>query len=189
MMPRASDTAIHCFSVQAMIRRTKDVVEKDIPAKRELKLLCPLSAEQIVFYKRILQRNMGLIDSGQQSSAAEWQKLSSLVMLLRQCSNHPYMLDGAEEVDLKGNILSETDSRIVSHSGKMVVLDKLIRKLLADSHRILLFSQFTTMLDILEVRRVPCSTHTVPLSRRPPSFTRCASQKPSRRRQCASVHA
>jgi SNF2 family DNA or RNA helicase len=155
--------------VQAMIRRTKDVVEKDIPAKRELKLLCPLSAEQIAFYKRILQRNMGLIDSGQQSSAAEWQKLSSLVMLLRQCSNHPYMLDGAEEVDLKGNILSETDSRIVSHSGKMVVLDKLIRKLLADSHRILLFSQFTTMLDILEVHRVPCSTHTVPLSLRPSS--------------------
>jgi hypothetical protein len=60
------------------------------------------------------------------------------------------MLDGAEETDLRGNVLSATDSRIVSHSGKMTVLHKLIQKLLAEGHRILLFSQFTTMLDILE---------------------------------------
>ena len=40
--------------------------------------------------------------------------------------------------------------RLVSSSGKMVLLDKLLPKLKADGHRVLIFSQFTKVLDLLE---------------------------------------
>ena len=40
---------------------------------------------------------------------------------------------------------------LVQNSGKMVLLDKLLRKLQAQGSRVLLFSQMTRMLDILEV--------------------------------------
>ncbi len=39
---------------------------------------------------------------------------------------------------------------LVRHSGKLQVLDRLLDKLLARGHRVVLFSQFTTMLGILQ---------------------------------------
>ena len=39
---------------------------------------------------------------------------------------------------------------IVTHSGKMTMLDRLLKKLLAKGHRAVLFSQFTSMLDLIE---------------------------------------
>ena len=39
---------------------------------------------------------------------------------------------------------------IVDNSGKMIVLDKLLTKLQAQGDRVLVFSQFTSQLDILE---------------------------------------
>ena len=42
------------------------------------------------------------------------------------------------------------DESIVTSSGKMLLLDRLLRKLFKDGHKVLLFSQFKTQLDILE---------------------------------------
>lgn len=48
-----------------------------------------------------------------------------------------------------------TDKEImISDSSKMVVLDKLLTKLKAEGHRVLVYSQMTRMIDILEVRVV-----------------------------------
>ena len=40
--------------------------------------------------------------------------------------------------------------RLIQSSGKFVLLDKLLPKLKADGHRVLLFSQFTKVLDLME---------------------------------------
>lgn len=45
---------------------------------------------------------------------------------------------------------SPPDSRLISESGKMLVLDRLLPALFAASHKVLIFSQFTTQLDLLE---------------------------------------
>lgn len=42
------------------------------------------------------------------------------------------------------------DESIVTASGKMLLLDRLLPKLLDEGHKVLLFSQFTTQLDLLE---------------------------------------
>jgi SNF2 family DNA or RNA helicase len=39
---------------------------------------------------------------------------------------------------------------LIKASGKMMLLDKLLAKLFADGHRVLIFSQFRIMLDIIE---------------------------------------
>ena len=46
--------------------------------------------------------------------------------------------------------LRVTDEAIVEASGKMQVLDRLLPKLKANGHRVVLFSQFTTVLDLLD---------------------------------------
>jgi SWI/SNF-related matrix-associated actin-dependent regulator of chromatin subfamily A member 5 len=59
----------------------------------------------------------------------------NLLMQLRKVCNHPYLFDGVEE---KG--LPPLGEHIVTQSGKMVVLDKLLKKLNEEKRQVLLFS-------------------------------------------------
>jgi len=67
-----------------------------------------------------------------------------VLMQLRKCANHPYLFEGAEMPPFNN------DERLCKHSGKMALLDKLLNRLHAGGHRVLIFSQMTRMLDILE---------------------------------------
>lgn len=51
-------------------------------------------------------------------------RLLNILMQLRKCCNHPYLFDGAEP-----GPPYTTDMHLVTNSGKMVVLDKLLPKL------------------------------------------------------------
>jgi SWI/SNF-related matrix-associated actin-dependent regulator of chromatin subfamily A member 5 len=64
---------------------------------------------------------------------------------LRKCCNHPYLFPGAEP---PGG--SDTLEALLDASGKLTLLDRLLAKLHAAGHRVVLFSQFTSMLDLLE---------------------------------------
>ena len=64
------------------------------------------------------------------------------MMQLRKCTNHPYLFEEADP--------GPTDERLVEASGKLRVLDRLLPKLQAAGHRCVLFSQFTSVLDVLE---------------------------------------
>jgi SWI/SNF-related matrix-associated actin-dependent regulator of chromatin subfamily A member 5 len=77
-----------------------------------------------------------------QASGAQWKRLQSLMMQLRKCANHPYLFEDADP--------GPTDERLVEASGKLRVLDRLLPKLQAAGHRCVLFSQFTSVLDVLE---------------------------------------
>jgi SNF2 family DNA or RNA helicase len=65
-------------------------------------------------------------------------------MQLRKCCNHPFLFD---EEPTDGSI---DDEKLVTAAGKMQVLDKMLSLLLGKKHKILIFSQMTRMLDILE---------------------------------------
>ncbi len=60
--------------------------------------------------------------------------------------NHPYLFEGVEE---EGQPTATVD-HLITASGKMIVLDKLLMKLSNEKHQVLIFSQMTRMLDILE---------------------------------------
>jgi ATP-dependent DNA helicase len=70
-----------------------------------------------------------------------------MIMQLRKAANHPYLFDwpvvpGTEEFLI--------DENITNVSGKMLLLQRLLPALFAEDHKVLIFSQFTTMLDIIE---------------------------------------
>jgi chromodomain-helicase-DNA-binding protein 1 len=67
-------------------------------------------------------------------------------MECKKAANHPYLFDGAE---IRTDNPEETLKGLVMSSGKMVLLDKLLARLRADGHRVLIFSQMVRMLDIL----------------------------------------
>ena len=71
-------------------------------------------------------------------------------MELRKCCNHPYLVKGAE-AEIGKHFIGESQLEImVKSSGKLMLLDKLLPKLKADGHRVLIFSQFRIMLNIIE---------------------------------------
>ena len=72
-------------------------------------------------------------------------RLQNILMQLRKCVNHPYLFDGAEP-----GPPYTTDEHIINNSGKLTVLDKLLPKLKEQGSRVLIFTQMTRILDILE---------------------------------------
>jgi SWI/SNF-related matrix-associated actin-dependent regulator of chromatin subfamily A member 5 len=77
----------------------------------------------------------------------DWKKLQSLLAQLRKAANHPYLFPGAEtDPEADGGSASE---EIVTASGKLVMLDRMLTKLKERGHRVVIFSQYTRTLDIL----------------------------------------
>jgi hypothetical protein len=75
--------------------------------------------------------------------------LQNKVMQLRKVCSHPFLFDWPIDPITKDPIIGE---ELVNASGKMMVLDRLLQELFRRDHKVLIFSQFTTMLDIIEVR-------------------------------------
>lgn len=126
-----------------LLRRLKSEVEKSLLPKKLVNIYVPLSKMQRDWYKRILVKDIDLLNSFGRNG--ERMRLMNILMHLRKCSNHPYLFDGAEP-----GPPYTTEQHLVENSGKMVVLDKLLTKLKAKDDRVLIFSQMTGVLDILE---------------------------------------
>jgi ATP-dependent DNA helicase len=73
-------------------------------------------------------------------------KLLNVVMQLRKVCNHPFLFDHPINQET-GEYMIPQD--IASYSGKMRLLEQLLPALFERGHKVLIFSQFTTMLDIL----------------------------------------
>ncbi|KAF2813072.1 uncharacterized protein BDZ99DRAFT_507176 [Mytilinidion resinicola] len=74
-----------------------------------------------------------------------WKKLMNLVMQLRKCCSHPYLLPGAAPEP------NELGEHVIRASGKFIVLEKLLTEaILAKGKKVLIFSSFTKTLDCCE---------------------------------------
>lgn len=73
-------------------------------------------------------------------------KLQNPMMQLRKIVNHPYLV----QQPLLPDGTLRVDESLVDKSGKMLVLDALLTRLKAEGHKVLLFSTFTSMLDLVE---------------------------------------
>ncbi|XP_062958409.1 lymphoid-specific helicase isoform X4 [Cynocephalus volans] len=73
-------------------------------------------------------------------------KLQNIMMLLRKCCNHPYLIEyPIDPVTQEFKI----DEELVTNSGKFLILDRMLPELKKRGHKVLFFSQMTRMLDIL----------------------------------------
>lgn len=75
-------------------------------------------------------------------------RLQNVVMQLRKVCSHPFLFQWPTDPETGDPVLG---AELVNASGKMMVLDRLLKELLKRGHRVLIFSQFVTVLDIIEV--------------------------------------
>ena len=148
-----------------MLRRVKEDVAKDIPAKEETLIDVELTSIQKQYYRAIFEHNHSFLSMGASRNAAP--KLMNIQMELRKCCNHPFLLEGVETREMEnchkelyeshafdGKSADEVQADLNEHgyiqtSGKMVLLDKLLPKLRKEGHKVLIFSQMVKMLDLL----------------------------------------
>ncbi|PWY99737.1 putative ISW2-ATPase component of a two subunit chromatin remodeling complex [Testicularia cyperi] len=127
-----------------LLRRVKADVEKSLLPKKEINLFVGLTEMQRKWYKSILEKDIDAVNGGVGKKEGK-TRLLNIVMQLRKCCNHPYLFDGAEP----GPPFT-TDEHLVDNAGKMVILDRLLKKMKEKGSRVLIFSQMSRMLDILE---------------------------------------
>ncbi|KAK7913431.1 hypothetical protein WMY93_013642 [Mugilogobius chulae] len=130
-----------------MLRRLKADVFKNMPAKTELIVRVELSPMQKKYYKFILTRNFEALNS---KGGGNQVSLLNIMMDLKKCCNHPYLFPvAAGEAPVLPNG-SYDGNLLVKSSGKLTLLQKMLKKLKDEGHRVLIFSQMTKMLDLLE---------------------------------------
>lgn len=124
-----------------MLRRLKSDVERTLLPKKETLVYVGMSALQAKVYKSVLKREFDAICG----TCKEKTRLLNIVMQLRKAANHPYLFDGIEDRNLPPYA-----DHLITNSGKISVMDKLLFRLKAQGSRVLIFSQMTRTLDILE---------------------------------------
>ncbi|KZO94023.1 hypothetical protein CALVIDRAFT_502015 [Calocera viscosa TUFC12733] len=137
------------------LRRIKED-ELDLPARNEVIVPLSMSTLQKEVYRGLLSRNAELIGqlvgniSASTTKAAQIKKgsLNNLLMELRKCLQHPYLV--SRDLEPKDLPDAELHRVFMDASTKLVFLKSMLRQLKERGHRVLLFSQFVIALDIVE---------------------------------------
>jgi SNF2 family DNA or RNA helicase len=88
-------SALHALLKPYLLRRVKEDVEKSLPNKEETILEVSLTPIQKTYYKAIYERNTTFLLKGTKANNAP--SLMNVMMELRKCCNHPFLVKGAEE--------------------------------------------------------------------------------------------
>ncbi|KAA8905988.1 chromodomain-helicase-DNA-binding protein 4 [Sphaerosporella brunnea] len=134
------------------LRRTKAQVLTHLPPMAEVIVPVSMTALQRKLYKSILSKDVALIKAilskGDRIKPGERAKLNNLLMQLRKCVCHPYLYSSELEDQSIGPELVQRN--LVEAGSKLVLLNIMLPKLKERGHRVLMFSQFLGMLDIIE---------------------------------------
>ncbi|CAI9277327.1 unnamed protein product [Lactuca saligna] len=133
-----------------MLRRLKKDVMQNIPPKTEQVVPVELSSIQSEYYRAILTKNYHVLRNiGNGAPRGPQQSMLNIVMQLRKVCNHPYLIPGTEPELNSGPIEFLHEMRIKA-SAKLSLLHSMLKILHKEGHRVLIFSQMTKLLDILE---------------------------------------
>jgi len=138
-----------------LLRRLKKEVESQLPDKVEYVVKCDMSALQRIVYRHMQNKGVLLTDGSEKDKKGRGgcRTLLNSIMQLRKICNHPFMFQHIEEAFAEftgqsGGIVSGPD--VYRASGKFELLDRILPKLKATNHRVLLFCQMTTLMTIME---------------------------------------
>jgi SWI/SNF-related matrix-associated actin-dependent regulator of chromatin subfamily A member 5 len=170
-------TKLHRVLRPFLLRRIKAEVAQGLPPKKEVKIFVGMSKMQRDLYTNILMKDIDAINGNGGSRT----RLLNIVMQLRKACNHPYLFPGQEP-----GPPYEDGPHLFENCGKLVVLQKLLERLKASGSQILIFSQMTKNLDILEdyclyqkyeYCRIDGSTNTIDREEQIDSFVKKGSSK------------
>lgn len=134
------------------LRRTKAQVLDFLPSMAQIIIPVTLTVLQKKLYKSILAKNQELIKSIFGGSTrlvkTERANLNNILMQLRKCLCHPFVY--SRDIEERSTNSAVSHRNLVDASSKLQLLETMLPKLQERGHRVLIFSQFLDMLDIVE---------------------------------------
>ncbi|KAK9367102.1 P-loop containing nucleoside triphosphate hydrolase protein [Lipomyces kononenkoae] len=152
-MSESNVVELHRLLQPYFLRRTKaEVLSHLLPEKTEIIVPISMVNLQKRLYKSILAKNPDLlraiVSKANISTKVSASGLNNIFMQLRKCLCHPYLC--SEDIEQLSSDPKESHKRLTEACGKLQLLSIMLPKLTESGHRILIFSQFVRMLDILE---------------------------------------
>uniref|UniRef100_A0A915IUY1 Uncharacterized protein n=1 Tax=Romanomermis culicivorax TaxID=13658 RepID=A0A915IUY1_ROMCU len=137
-----------------LLRRLKKEVESQLPDKVEYVIKCDMSALQRALYTHMQSKGVMLTNQADAKSGAGGVKtLMNTVMQMRKLCNHPFLFEHIEKA-MAHHLGYGKDTCDIPDlyrvSGKFELLDRILPKLKQSGHKVLLFTQMTQVLTILE---------------------------------------
>ncbi|CAM9814495.1 unnamed protein product, partial [Scytosiphon promiscuus] len=135
-----------------LIRRMKkDVLANDgLPPKREVVVYAGMTSWQRGYYD-LVQKNalrQALVDMGIEGATRVSE--ININMNQRKVCQHPFLF-GEPKDKMTGEFVGvKNPELLVRASGKLALMDRMLKKLHKGGHKVLIFSQMTSLLDILE---------------------------------------
>ncbi|RXI07337.1 hypothetical protein DVH24_026473 [Malus domestica] len=138
---------LHAILRPFLLRRMKSDVEQMLPRKKEIILYACMTEHQKHFQDLLINKTLEnyLLERGDHVRGMKG-KLNNLMIQLRKNCNHPDLLESAFD----GSYFYPPVEQIVEQCGKFSLLDRLLKYLLARKHKVLIFSQWTKILDIMD---------------------------------------
>lgn len=135
--PKDVESALARLLRPFMLRRTKEAVLTELPAKSEQVLFCEMSSEEAQYYNVIRERYRESIEQSVAQNGLAKSKLHVLEALLRlrQAACHAGLIDDAKRAE---------------PSAKLELLLSQLKEVIAEGHKALVFSQFTSLLSIVK---------------------------------------
>lgn len=127
---------------QALIKNDSDVVDE---ALRAIAGEDESNDDIATTHRRVLQQALEqeAADVNNDKGTSAWKKLMNLLMQLRKVCSHPYLF-------YEPRTTTDFNEHLINASGKFIVLEKLIQKLvIKENKKIVIFSGFTMMLDLV----------------------------------------
>jgi superfamily II DNA or RNA helicase len=121
-----------------LLRRLKREVAQDLPEKIEQVSFCELSADQQAVYQQLLEASRQEITNAVEQQGLQKSRMIILTALLR-----------LRQVccDLR---LLKLENALDDNSGKLELFGELLQEIIDGGHRVLVFSQFVEMLQLLK---------------------------------------
>eukprot|EP00898_Chlorokybus_atmophyticus_P006002 jgi/Chlat1/6402/Chrsp45S06022 len=145
---------LHAVLRPLMLRRLKEHVETDLPTKTQHLLRAQPSAYQRELARRVklrLREKLGGDGGASNSTSKQPRAIHNTVMELRNVANHPFISClHNDEVEELLKVMHPSLPPLVRACGKLELLDRVLPKLLATGHKVLLFCTMTRALDLLE---------------------------------------
>ena len=119
-----------------ILRRLKSQVMEELPARTEVTLRVSLSREEASLYEAVRQNALEKLENTQMEPGQKHFRILAELTRLRQLCCHPQLVF--------------PDSRVTS--SKMALLEEVVFELLANAHKVLIFSQFVKNLHLVQKR-------------------------------------
>ncbi|CAG9461080.1 unnamed protein product [Pedinophyceae sp. YPF-701] len=146
-------TKLHAILQPFLLRRVKLDVAQGLPPKKEIVLYAGMTKLQKDLNKDLvdgtLREKLREIKEsmGTGIGRAAESSINNVLMQMRKVCNHPDLITA----EAQGDLQYPSPEVLLEQSGKMQLMERLLSRLLDRKHKVLIFSQMTKMLDLIDV--------------------------------------